>query len=238
MNTKSNSPAGFGCSAATCSVSLPVPFYDDGCVTIYNGDAMDIMPLIRADALVTDPPYPNNAGHFCDDIPAACKVLGQWLAGEAMVFWWELDKPPVEMPHVATHIWHRTNVNGRPYEPIYHFDPDGKKRRSCVGQFPAIFNGAGPGCHEYLGHPTQKGVALMQWAIQKLKKPTVILDPFCGVGATLLAAKNLGIRAIGIERNEAFCRTAAARMGQDVFQFSPQNAIALAQPGRKETPTP
>jgi hypothetical protein len=141
--------AGQVLASGHCSV-LPVPFYDDGTVTIYNGDAMEIMPLIRADALVTDPPYPNNAGHFCEDIPAACAVLRKWNAGEAVVFWWELDKPPVEMPHVATHIWHRTNVNGRPYEPIYHYAPDGKKRRSCVGQFPAIFNGAGPGCADGL----------------------------------------------------------------------------------------
>jgi site-specific DNA-methyltransferase (adenine-specific) len=68
-----------------------------------------------------------------------------------------------------------------------------------------------------MGHPTQKGMALMQWLIGKLRKPKVILDPFCGVGATLLAAKNLGLLAIGIEANEAYCETAARRMSQGVL---------------------
>jgi DNA modification methylase len=193
------------------------PFYSDEWVTLYHGDAREIVPMLEADTLVSDPPYPNNAGHFDADIPAACDVLRAWKGGEAMVFWWEMDKPPMQLPHVATHIWHRTNVNGRPYEPVYHYAPDGEKRRSCVGRFPAIFNGAGPGCQEYMGHPTQKGVALMQWLIAKLRKPTVILDPFCGVGATLRAAKNLRIRAIGIEQNEQYCETTALRMEQGVL---------------------
>lgn len=36
------------------------PYYDDGWVTIYHGDALDILPTIRASsaqAVVTDPPY-------------------------------------------------------------------------------------------------------------------------------------------------------------------------------------
>lgn len=36
----------------------PQPYFEDGAVTIYHGDAMDLLPLLpKADAIVTDPPY-------------------------------------------------------------------------------------------------------------------------------------------------------------------------------------
>jgi hypothetical protein len=33
------------------------PYYDDGTVTIYHGDAREFIGAIRADLVVTDPPY-------------------------------------------------------------------------------------------------------------------------------------------------------------------------------------
>jgi hypothetical protein len=68
---------------------------------------------------VTDPPYPNNAGHFVDAIQAAEEVCSNGdLSPHWLVFWSELSRPPCKPPLVAVHIWHRTNVNGRPYEPM------------------------------------------------------------------------------------------------------------------------
>lgn len=197
-----------------------IPYYEDtnSGITIYLGDCREVLPSLPVGALVSDPPYPNNAGHFNDGIQAARAVLWPSAWQEAIVFWSELETPQMPIALVAVHIWHRSNVNGRPYEPAYHFDARGEKRRSEVMRHPAVFDGAGPGCNEYLGHPTQKPVALMRQLVAKAGNPLVI-DPFMGSGTTLRAAKDLGRKAIGIEIEERYCEIAAKRLGQEVLAF-------------------
>lgn len=55
-------------------------------------------------------------------------------------------------------------------------------------------------------HPTQKPVRLMQALIELTTHPgQVVLDPFCGSGSTLVAARDCGRRYIGIERDPEYC---------------------------------
>jgi len=77
-------------------------------------------------------------------------------------------------------------------------------------------------------HSCQKPVGLMQELIERLTNPgDLIADPFAGSGSTLVAAKELGRRAIGIEQDPKHCATIAARLAQDVFQFHTQNAKSI-----------
>ena len=62
-------------------------------------------------------------------------------------------------------------------------------------------------------HPTVKPLKLMEYLIKLVMPPKdgILLDPFAGSGTTILAAQNLGFKAVGIEKSAEYCDIANSR---------------------------
>jgi site-specific DNA-methyltransferase (adenine-specific) len=62
-------------------------------------------------------------------------------------------------------------------------------------------------------HPTQKPVELMEWIVRTYTNPgEVVLDPYVGGGATMVACKNAGRRGIGIDRAGEYLQITRERL--------------------------
>jgi DNA modification methylase len=156
-------------------------------VELIQGDSLIEMPALMErgaliDTLFTDPPYPNNGGHFIEGIEAARQILAMPIFNRVLTFWHQLEVPSVPLPLVAKHIWHRSNTN-RPdnYEAIYEFANE-SERASRVFSYPVIAVGL-TGCTEAVGHPTQKSVRLLRAILRLRPDIKTVVDPFMGSGS-------------------------------------------------------
>jgi DNA modification methylase len=80
-----------------------------------------------------------------------------------------------------------------------------------VWDVPAINNMA----RERTGYPTQKPLVLLQRLVAAHSRPgELVMDPYCGSGTTLVAAKELGRRGIGIDASPEAIRVSRERLGR------------------------
>ena len=70
-----------------------------------------------------------------------------------------------------------------------------------------------PSSRERTGYPTQKPLALLERIVAASSDPgDLVLDPMCGSGTALVAAKRLGRRYLGIDINADAAETARVRL--------------------------
>ena len=95
--------------------------------------------------------------------------------------------------------------------------------RDRLGDWPALARNVWripPGASAGGEHPAVMPLELAARTIRLSTWPgEVVLDPFCGTGTTLLAARLLGRRAVGIEVSERYCELSAKRLAQGSLEL-------------------
>lgn len=215
-------------------------YYQDDFVRLYHGDCLtEHREWLEADVLVTDPPYGvawksgqfSNAASPVEDtiagdqtVGARDEALAAWGKRPALVFGsWLMPRPAGTCNRL---IWHKAeNKPGMRTQPWYSADEEiyqigtgfvGKPTQNVIVTHDRRDGANGEVAK--IGHPTPKPIGLMEALIAKCP-PGTIADPFAGSGSTLVAAKALGRKAIGVELEERYCEIAARRLAQEVLDL-------------------
>ena len=219
------------------------PYYQDEWVTLYHGDCLELADVwTGADSLVTDPPYGTqfskanakggygrrqNAGLgpegfvIANDDTTATRdaVLELWGDRPALVFASpRLAEPPGRWEDRL--VWNKTRpgMNGGPFrythEAIY--------ARGMVRVDNSTFSIL-TGYPDQSDHIHSKPIGVMEALVAT--SVGVVAEPFAGSGSTLIAARNLGRHAIGVEVEEKYCEVIARRL-----ERTPLPMLAAAAP--------
>jgi len=223
---------------------MSTPYYADESVTLFLGDFRDITEWLAADVLVTDPPYGiaikqrlGDALHVRKQTHILNVIKGdesEALRDEALAAWgqrpaivfgsWRIARPSGVRTLI---VWDKRGANSGPlnaafftsHEEIYVIGEGWVKsadpQRSVIATLESR-----PTYARQIGHPTPKPIGLMETLITRCPAG-IIADPFAGSGSTLVAAKQLGRQAIGVELDERYCEIAARRLSQGVLTFEP-----------------
>lgn len=213
---------------------MTAPYYMDDLVTLYHGDCHQILEWTEGDVLVTDPPYGmefrsnmRDPGYRMEaivgdgDTVSRDDVLAQWGDRPALVFGtWRMPRPENTRQML---VWWKRAAGpgmgdlkmpwGNATEEIYVLGDGWSGTRRANVLVTDDQRGGTNGQASKWGHPTPKPVGLMEQLIE-YAPPGVIVDPFAGSGATLVAARNLGRRVVGVEIAEQYCEIIAQRLAQ------------------------
>lgn len=212
------------------------PYYEHAGITIYHGDCREVLPDLSVEAIITDPVWPNCPpgkitgwehpyelfSEFCSLIPDATIRLVVALRNDSdprflypiptrfkflQVMWCQYV-----MPGYLGRV-----LGGNECAYVFGAPILRVEGRTVI---PSISPKAQPGDRPANGHPMSRALIHQRFIVNWCSDPhETILDPFCGSGTTLLAAKNHGRRAIGIEIEERYCEISAKRLGQEVLEF-------------------
>ncbi len=212
------------------AATLTAPYYRDDKVTLYLGDCREITEWLAADVLVTDPPY--GLGKSMAGGPRKWRLWADGDGGQSSSgLAWDREAPdfiPAVIPRFrAAVVWGGNYFSLPPARGWLVWDKIVRQFSSGHCELAwtnlpqpvrALSYSHGQLATEGKQHPTQKPLPLMEWCIS-MCPPGVIADPFAGSGSTLVAARNLGRQAIGVELEERYCEIAARRLAQDCLDL-------------------
>ena len=221
------------------------PYYEHAGITIYHSDWREAIEEVsgRVGIVVTDPPYGTGGrrrnGTAQGDNPSGRVVREAWDDGDLS---WIDGRWPVlafyppgrtlELLERARHVGltkHRAvylakrdpspQFGGRmsySVEPVWALSREGFLLMGGTDWRADTTPRLGRDS-DATGHPYQKPFDFVSWLLAKIPGTIdgEILEPFAGSGTTLLAAKSLGRKAIGIEIEERYCEIAAKRLAQE-----------------------
>jgi DNA modification methylase len=219
-----------------------VTIYHGDCRDILPG-----LPNNVADLLVTDPPYgidfrsqaPGGMTVRGDGTHVAVRMLREALFYSSMVLradahvllfsgWqgWPAFQEATGAYFTVRNalIWHKGGGGAgnilanyiRDYEVILYAAGYEGRDIGGVGAYSSVLT------HKKVGrtrtHPTEKPVDLLRYLVDRhAPSAGLVLDPFMGSGSTLVAAREAGRKAIGVEIEERYCEAAAQRCQQEVL---------------------
>lgn len=211
------------------------PYYQDDFVTLYHGDCLKNLPWWTAEVLVTDPPYgiawkkgQNNAAKSNahkgiqndQDTSVRDAVLELWRDRPAIVF--GSFRAPFPASVKQTLVWQKPVDAGVVGSTTgYRTDTElifltGRHPQRPPSKSSVLTTKGGVSRYR-TEHPHSKPVSLLEELIEWTAG--TIADPFAGSGSTLVAAKNRGRKAIGMEIEEAYCELIAKRLSQDLLEL-------------------
>jgi len=215
------------------------PYYEADGITIYHGDCREILPALDGRwectpaIIVTDPPY--GMGRFKTDGKDYLESVGPALrlafdllkdGGSMFVFvsTGEVVRVAIAVDQPLRRMFWMYKPNDCTYplngwlltsEAILWFSKG--KRLNLKERKPFrhdCYLHTGVGQEGISGHPTVKPLVVVSDFVSRCPDGMLVLDPFCGSGTTLEAARNHRVRAIGIEIEERYCEIAAKRLAQ------------------------
>lgn len=197
-----------------------------GDVTLYCGDARDILPTIgKVDVVITDPPY--SMGRSEEEFAetgnvSVCLHLASQLAETMLVFGTSsgrgirsLTSAIRSLQHCRVLCWNRTYVNSPAAGPwrwdlvlihVFGKGAFGRPEYSSLMQTDGTQKLA-----KEIGHRSPVPQEVTNWLYQPFA-PGVVLDPFMGSGTQMLSALFYGGKGIGIEANPEYFDLACKRI--------------------------
>lgn len=225
----------------SAALALPRPYYEAGGVTIYHGDCAELLPGLGAfDLLLTDPPYGIGADAVMHK--QGGKKFGRSVTTRTAYADtnWDASPPSRSLLDLcrskATHqiifggnyfelppsrcwlVWDKETGANRFADAELVWTNLDKAVRLKRYLWAGMLQGRAGHAREARLHPTQKPMEVIAWVMSHAPDGiTSVLDPFMGSGTTLRVAKDRGLAAVGIEREERYCEIAANRLRQEVL---------------------